>query len=379
MSTLQYPDNLIELLKMLKEDGIPESDFHIYVDKFLERKARKNYVPLHGHFELTPFCNLDCKMCYVHLDTKQIQRDSLLSADTWKYFIKQAHEMGMIKASLTGGECLTYPGFEEVYEYLFKLGIKVNVLTNGVLLDERKVALFKKLPPKFIQISLYGSSNRSYKLVTGKEVFDTVRRNINLAKDAGLPIGLVITPNQFMYNNYKELLTLAHSFGIPYNINGSLIKPRDNTGRQIKDLSPEQYVELYEFKRFLDKQVIQEVLEDLPDENKDAMESVHGIKCAAGRSSFCVSWDGKLGACSSLPDIIESGLDTSFADAWKKINKKVDEYLIPCECEKCVYSSSCIQCVAVHNAYNFPGHCNPEICERTKLLIKKGFLSLPID
>ena len=33
----------------------------------MEERTREADVPYSGSFELTPLCNLDCKMCYVHL------------------------------------------------------------------------------------------------------------------------------------------------------------------------------------------------------------------------------------------------------------------------------------------------------------------------
>lgn len=36
----------------------------------MRRKAIENSIPLHGHFELTPRCNFNCKMCYIHLEEK---------------------------------------------------------------------------------------------------------------------------------------------------------------------------------------------------------------------------------------------------------------------------------------------------------------------
>ena len=35
--------------------------------EYLYRKATAAGIPLSGTFELTPVCNVDCKMCYVRL------------------------------------------------------------------------------------------------------------------------------------------------------------------------------------------------------------------------------------------------------------------------------------------------------------------------
>ena len=101
----------------------------------LDFRAREKGIPISGKFELTPLCNFNCKMCYVHLNADQLSQ-SVLPVETWKDLIHQAWNAGMINARLTGGECLAYPGFEELFLYLHSLGCTVNVLTNGFLLDE---------------------------------------------------------------------------------------------------------------------------------------------------------------------------------------------------------------------------------------------------
>ena len=160
--------NLAELLQQLKADQIPPSAYHKYIDQFLAFKAREQGIPYSGSFELTPLCNLDCKMCYVHLTTEQMQGRKLLSVDQWKSLMTQARDAGMVRAKLTGGECLTYSGFDELYLHLHSMGVNVDVLTNGVLLDEKRIEFFKKHPPRGIQVTLYGSSEDAYEKVTGK-------------------------------------------------------------------------------------------------------------------------------------------------------------------------------------------------------------------
>ena len=101
-------------------------------------------------FELTPLCNLNCKMCYVRLTLRQMGERRLLPTDVWLDLIDRAAEAGMMKAALTGGECLTYPGFDEIYLHLQELGIRTAVLTNGVLLNEERIRFFQRYPPALI-------------------------------------------------------------------------------------------------------------------------------------------------------------------------------------------------------------------------------------
>ena len=113
-------------------------------------------------------------MCYIHLQKEQMHGKELLPVEAWKQLMTQAAQAGMRVATLTGGECLTYPGFEELYLHLQEVGVEVTVLTNGVLLDERRVRFFQAHPPRKVQISLYGSSEDAYEKVTGHRMFARV-------------------------------------------------------------------------------------------------------------------------------------------------------------------------------------------------------------
>ena len=154
------------------------------LSEFLEARARRQGVPIRGQFELTPLCNLSCGMCYVHLNRDQMQGRSLLSVDQWKKLMAEAYEQGMFQAALTGGECLTYPGFDSLYLYLHSLGCQVDILTNGVLLDESRLAFFREHPPALLQVTLYGDSEDTYERVTGHRVFHTVIENLYRVKEA---------------------------------------------------------------------------------------------------------------------------------------------------------------------------------------------------
>ena len=166
-------NNLLDLLKLLKEDGVPDNLHWRYIEKYQGKKAREIGIPLSGQFELTPLCNLDCKMCYVHLNNEQFKGARLLPGKWWKDLAFKAHSLGMMNAVLTGGECLTYPEFDEVYMFIRNLGVKVLIKTNGVLLNKERIAFFKKFQPRGIIISLYGSTNDVYNRVTGQAVFFT--------------------------------------------------------------------------------------------------------------------------------------------------------------------------------------------------------------
>ena len=63
------------------------------VEETLFARAAAKQIPIYGGFELTPYCNLSCKMCYVHETKPGLP---LLRTDKWLDFGRQAVEAGTL-------------------------------------------------------------------------------------------------------------------------------------------------------------------------------------------------------------------------------------------------------------------------------------------
>lgn len=378
--TKDTPQNLIELLRYLRLENIPEEMHKTYIDNYFEERARKKGIPLKGQFELTPFCNLDCKMCYVHLNKEQMENKQLLDPEQWEMLMKQAIDSGMRKAVLTGGECLTYPGFEKLYLYLQSRGIEVQVYTNGILLTKKKIEFFKKNLPARIQISVYGSDESGYEKVTGHQVYRTVINNIELAEQADLPIQIAITPNIYMGKDAEKIIQYMSEKKIPYRINNTIFEPRTETGRNGAgklDIDTDEYIRLFQMQAQLSGEKLLKVKEEKLPELPKNMGMKKGIRCAAGKSSFHINWEGIMSGCDMLNDRKEEPLRTGFQKAWDMIHKAALEYPMALQCEICEYSKGCICCPAVHQQNGeMKGKCSPVVCERTRKFAAEGLIKL---
>ncbi len=203
-----------EFLMLLKKQENKKAEYFETLYDELDRKARVKGIPLNGQFELTPLCNFDCKMCYTHLTKDQMHGKSLLTVEQWKRITDEAYSAGMVRVNLTGGECLSYPRFRELYLYLHSLGCEIRVLTNGALLDESWISFFKDHPPILIQISLYGGDEETYEQVTGQRMYSVVSANIRKVIGANLPVGLAITPSKYMEDGLLNTIRTAHTFAM---------------------------------------------------------------------------------------------------------------------------------------------------------------------
>lgn len=370
--TQALPKNLAELIAKLDAEGITDYRRFKEIRSYLDFKSREKLIPIKGTFELTPLCNLDCKMCYVHLNRDQLKGASLLTVEQWKNLMQQAIDGGMMFASLTGGECLTYPGFKELYLFLQARGIQINILSNGLLMNDDMVEFLKVNRPALIQVTVYGASEEGYEKVTGRREFARVLKNITALKDAGIPLTIAITPNEFMDDGVELVHFLSQKVST-CSVNSGIMSPHENTGRGIHDAAITTYVDIMKAWR---DETGNELYPQCDEEDLPAVggngEHEKGVKCAAGRSAFSIGWDGFMRPCNMFPCEPQNVLEMGFSTAWKKLNEIATNFVTPVECDGCIYQRSCKHCVVEHASGAPIGHANPRTCEWVKCMIKEG-------
>ena len=351
-------------------DKLPYREFLAMIQ---ERTCEAD-IPYSGSFELTPLCNLDCKMCYVHLQDPSVKHQ-MLSGEQWISLIQQAIDEGMMEAMLTGGEAMTHPAFWDIYMYLINHGIVTHVKTNGLLLNEEAISRFKDYPPYKIDISLYGCDSESYVAVTGVDAYEQVVSHIRMAIEVGLPIRLMITPSSYMSPWTERVMELADSFGVSVNLNSGLIDPHDNTGRKKADfdISIEEDVSIN--KKFIemtssgyskdDHEFLMKI-GDRPD------VSDKGLYCDAGCSSFAVNWDGVMVPCLTFPRNIVCGypLRDGFKHVWSEVNEVMRNYEVPQACHHCELNTKCHYCPVGHQKVAAKHQCDLDYCNYVKAIIK---------
>ena len=375
------PVNAFDLLERLREKNGKQNQNFKDLAGYLGFKAREKGIPVIGQFELTPRCCFDCKMCYVHLDEKQMNDRRIFSVETWKNLIHEAWETGLLEATLTGGECLAYPGFEELFLYLHSLGCEVAVLTNGFLLDEQKIRFFQEHMPVRMQITLYGWNEDVYERVTGHRAFQRVTENVRKAIDAGLPVYLNVTPSVFLGEDVFETIKVAKEICRSVTVNSVIFPPREETGRSglLAEPAAEQYMRAY---RLLDqlngKDDVEISEEKLPPAGGPSHECKEcGLRCGGGRSGYVVNWQGVMMPCNRMEMIRSYPLQDGFSKAWASINQEAERWPRVPECEECAYREICNNCAGNTLLFADPGKLPTALCEQTKYYVRHGVKSIP--
>lgn len=320
----------------------------------LKNWARQNFVPLNATFELTPFCNFNCVMCYVHLTKEKAeQQGEHLSAAEWIEIARQAKKMGTLYVTLTGGEPFVHPEFWEIYGELNKMGFLISILSNGSLIDESVMEKFREYGMPFsMKLTVYGASDETYKRVCGSaDGFTKISKAVDLLKEAGVPLKLTSTIIRENADDLQKIYDFAKEKGIPVQHTISVIKSSRGSVNTVEN----SRFELSDFPEEL-------TLEELEKSKFPPSESPFAW-CASYGSSFWMTWHGRLQMCSFMnePEIVYSG---NLASDYIRLHTRLKDIKNPDECKDCEWSEFCQRCPGIlcaesgHPEKTDAGFCN---------------------
>ena len=306
--------------------------------KPLFEKCKKEEIPFHACFELTPLCNFNCNMCYIHLTPRQAKAQGrLLSTDQWMRIAEDAKKMGTITLELTGGEAVTRPDFFELYRAFIRMGFLIHLRTNGYLIDQDIIGILKEYKPRKISVTLYGASDETYQRVCGiSDGFSVVTRNIIEMKKAGLNVRLTMTVTNDNKDDVEVLEKWAEENGLFIIPFGALFTPIRGAKRSIEHLRlkyPEE-----------ESIIIDDAIPVSTDrEDLDDLFNPFWL-CRGFGAVFCMSWDGRMTLCNTLTEIWTDPLNDGLENAYHALYRKLKSVKRPKECLNCKYIEFCAAC-----------------------------------
>lgn len=348
-------------------------------------KASRDRIPLSGTFELSPVCNLNCRMCYARRSVREVtERGGLLSREQWLSIARDAVKKGMLFLLLTGGEPFLYPEFKDLYEDLQALGLMISINSNGTLLNEETVQWLSKKSPVRINVTLYGASRESYLALCGDAgAFDRVQKGIKLLRQYQIPVRLNASLTPQNSHELKDICELAKLWKIPLAVVTYMFPPARRPGFQAgmtDRLTPQEAAKkkveydslMFERELFIKK------AEQAGQRFHREKSSVHPeetgckMRCRAGRCSFWVTWEGRMNMCGVIDhpsvDLQQLGFDA----AWKQIVKATDAVRFSPQCATCEKRELCHPCAAMSwcETGSFAG--TPRyLCDMTTFLVQE--------
>lgn len=271
------------------------------------------------YFILSEQCNLACKYCFLGNNNperrKKFSSEKMTTATAERalfYFIRQIKLSKNLNPEnkptiiFYGGEPLL--NFE-VLEYvavrvqeLRKIepcmkNAEMSVITNGLLLDEKKLKRLKELCVS-VAISIDGCSEEANSQrvdVAGKPTFSRVVKALNLAKQLDVNISLSITLTEKTINDKKKILDLITTYdikGFGFNIlmSDKNFTLDDNYNNEAADFIINVFRDLREIGIYEDR--IMRKLKSF------SQAQVYFSDCAAtAGSQIVITPDGRVGIC----------------------------------------------------------------------------------
>jgi radical SAM protein with 4Fe4S-binding SPASM domain len=129
-------------------------------DRFLMHKERLNF-PARVHMDLTYRCNLKCVHCF---QAKNKYREFTFK-EIEDIFV-QLKNAGCLQLIFSGGEPFLRKDFLEILDLADLYGFAIKIMSNGTLFDEKCVDTLKKIRLTYIQVSLYGITEKVHDFAT---------------------------------------------------------------------------------------------------------------------------------------------------------------------------------------------------------------------
>ncbi len=319
--------------------------------KDLFRRAQAARVPLSGSLELSRRCNLRCVHCYLGpqagvraASTREMTTAQVLT------ILDQVAAAGCLSLLITGGDPLLRRDFPEVYRHAKLAGLDVTVFTNGTPVTEAMVDLFRDLPPRVVEITLYGATAATYERITGVPgSYERSLTGIRRLYDAGIRLGLKTMLMTVNSHELEAIERLALSFGAKFRLDPVLTTCLDG-GREPLDLRLDagEAVRL----EFAGEERRQKWL-DLRNRYPEVPPSDRLVQCGAGLNGFHVDAFGNLQPCLMIPWLSYSLLSGTFAEGWEhmaQLREARTRHGNPCaSCERRLYCGYCPGLMALEN------------------------------
>ncbi len=328
-------------------------------------RMKDKRAPISFDLEVTARCNNDCLHCYINLPAGDPQaKDKELSLAEIHRVADEAVSLGAIWCLVTGGEPLLREDFFDIYLALKRKGLLVSVFTNACLITRQHGELFKKYPPRDLEVTVYGATRETYEAVTRRPgSFSAFRSGLDLLLAAGVKVRLKAMAMRANVHELPEIARFCRGRTSDYFRFDPLLHLRFDGNRQRNEeikgqrLSPEEIVAIEQAdpERF---QALKKGCDQLIAPACTEPGCDHLFHCGAGLGSFSVSYDGRFRLCSSLwhPHCVYNLRRGNLRVAWEQLVPKVREM----RSKNREFLERCRACPLFNLCYWCPAHAHLE-------------------
>lgn len=145
---------------------------------------------------ITGKCNLKCAYCFY---ADEMQGLSDLPFDRWDSFFQECEDLGVQRATLSGGEAFCRPDLFRVIDAVIDHKMRYSLLSNGTLITKKTIKSFeegkRRLRLDSIQVSIDGSTAFIHNKSRPPDSFDAAIRGLRLLINHEFPVTVRVTIN----------------------------------------------------------------------------------------------------------------------------------------------------------------------------------------
>ena len=273
-------------------------------------------TPFSVHFDLTSKCTEKCVHCYVPRN-----RDFFIDKAKCFEVMDQVKALGGLSITLSGGECMLHPDFDEILRYARKCDFVINILTNLTLCTEARAQLLKVMNVSFVQVSLYSMVPQVHDAITQLPgSFARTKAAIERLHALNVPLQISCPTMQGNYKGYQAVLDYAARLRIKGYTDFIMMARSDHTTDNLANRLTVGQTE----------EVIRTIAEHDPEYNH-MLREYDNVKvatpeeraeeplCGVGTDSICLNADGNYYPCSGFQDYpLGNCYEQTLEEVWTK-------------------------------------------------------------
>lgn len=287
-----------------------------YLREF-NKKVAQLRVPLSGNLALTHRCSVRCIHCYLGEEVnarENIHKE--LNTGQWKKIIDDITRAGCLFLLITGGEPLLRKDFKEIYCHAKTNGLLVTLFTNGMLINDEILELFRQFSPKAVEITLYGATPGTHEKITGvKGSYEKTLEGINKLIRQKINVKLktiLMTPNR---HEFFDIQNMAAEWGVDFRFDAAVFPGLKGDKSPIKLRVPvEDAIE----KEFSDENRVR-AWKDLFMKMRELPSGDYLYQCGAGLTHFHIDPYGNLRPCLMVTDLEYNLVNGDFFTGWNQV------------------------------------------------------------
>lgn len=326
--------------------------------RYLSRKDRRSFTPVHAVWEITLACDLKCQHCGSRAGTRRPQE---LSTEECLELVRQLARLGTREITLIGGEAYLRRDWLEIIQEIRAQGMDCGLQSGGLHLTEDRIRAARDAGLQAAGVSIDGLEEVHDRLRGVEGSFDAAFRALRLIKKHGLAASVNTQITSLVIPQLRELMNLFIEAGAKnWQIQLTVAMGRAADHPELL-LQPYELSELMPLLAELFQEGIDQGLLIQPGNNigyfgpYEALwrgsgdDRVYWSSCNAGQNTIGIEADGTIKGCPSLPTSPYAGgniRDLRLEDIWWKTDelaftrtRTVDE--LWGYCRNCYYADVC--------------------------------------